>query len=167
MARILVVDDDPDILETLELALGTRYAVVTATDGQEALAVIAREGSSIDLVVLDLMMPRMSGGELVNELRARSLDIPVILSSAAHDLSRRAVELAAADFVAKPFSLRLLRAKIATVLGTDDGSTSGGSEPGSSTSSGGDAPSDDRGTGARPSSHRDRVRDAIVLDAMF
>jgi DNA-binding response OmpR family regulator len=122
MSRILVVDDDPDILESLELALGRRYDVVTATDGREALSRIASEGSAIDLVVLDLMMPRMSGDELVSELRARALAVPIIIASAASDVRHRAAELAAQDFVAKPFSLRQLREKIATVLRSASGS---------------------------------------------
>lgn len=127
MARILIVDDDPDILETLELALSTTYDVRTATDGQEGIVVLDGE-AQIDLVILDLMMPRMSGAEMLGELRARGNRVPVILASASHDVRQRAEELNAADYVAKPFSLRLLREKIEAVLARGDGGATGGGE---------------------------------------
>ncbi len=152
MPRILVVDDDPDILESLELALGSHYDVVTAPDGREALEVIAREGSAIDLVVLDLMMPRMSGGELIVELRARALRLPIIIASAAHDVRHRAAELAAQDFVAKPFSLRQLREKIASVLS----SWGGGAPPGGSSPPTGAPPTGAASMGGGPQKARER-----------
>lgn len=115
MPRILVVDDDPDILETLEIALGGSHDVIAARDGLDALERLERAGS-VDLVLLDLMMPHMSGSDLLRELRARGLAVPVILVSASHDVRAQAEQLHADGYVAKPFSLRALRDEIASVL---------------------------------------------------
>lgn len=114
MARLLLVDDDPDILEALTLTLEEDHQVETARDGWEALERLVEGG--IELVVLDLMMPRMSGMELVQALRARRIDVPIIVISAMHDRAERAVALGAADSLDKPFRLRALRAAVDRVL---------------------------------------------------
>lgn len=150
MRRILIVDDDLDILESLELALGTQYDVVTAADGREALDLIAGH-DDIALVVLDLMMPRMSGGELMHELRSRALVVPTIIASAAHDIHHRAAELGAQDFIAKPFSLRQLRDKIASVLASHGGTPPSGS--GTPSSGPGGLPDPSHGSGPSARAH--------------
>lgn len=137
MARILVVDDDPDILEALELALSSGHDVVVARDGQDALERLDAAGD-VDLVLLDLMMPRMNGGELVHALRARGVIVPVIIASAAHDVRRQAEELSASDYLAKPYSLKALRQKIAGVLGPSGGSDASGGGSGPDRTVGGD-----------------------------
>ncbi|WP_373047735.1 response regulator transcription factor [Vulgatibacter sp.] len=101
--RILVVEDDGSITEVLgDLLRSEGYRVETAEDGQAGLSAILRQPP--DLLLLDVMMPRMSGPELLVQLRALGLDrFPVVLMSAAPPPDH--VALGAAAFVAKPFDL--------------------------------------------------------------
>jgi two-component system alkaline phosphatase synthesis response regulator PhoP len=119
--KILVVDDEVYIVQILEFSLSRieGYEVITATDGEEALEKV-REGRP-DLVVLDVMMPRMDGYEACRRLKAEesTKDIPVILLSAkgrAMD-QNKGFEVGADDYMTKPFSPRKLIEKIKTVLG--------------------------------------------------
>ena len=128
MARtILVVDDEPTLRETLAEALeqdGLR--VVTAADGVEALETFRAE--SPDLVLLDLMLPRMSGIEVCRVIRRES-GVPVIMLTAKDGEIDKVVglELGADDYVTKPFSLRELMARIRTQLRRLDAAASKGS----------------------------------------
>ena len=111
---MLVVDDDPDIRELLFTALEDEgFDVVPAANGREALAIIRTFRP--DVIVLDLMMPVMDGWQFASELRARDEDIPLVLLSAANDLSTHAKALAAAEVIEKPFELAELLPKIARV----------------------------------------------------
>ncbi len=111
MKRLLLVDDDPDILESLQILLEESYAVEIATNGELGLrALLARP---FDAVVLDMMMPVLDGAGLLRELRARGVQVPVLLASAARDLRARARELAAEDYIEKPFDPAALEAKLA------------------------------------------------------
>jgi len=119
-SNILVVDDNPDKLRLLEAALGLAgYRVTTATDGDEALAAI--ESFQPDLVITDVMMPRMNGYELAQRIRANPLTkfIPVIMQTAAgrrvEDL-RRASEVGALGYITDPTDLDLLLARTRTLL---------------------------------------------------
>jgi two-component system, cell cycle response regulator len=119
-ANILVVDDNPDKLSLLEAALCLAgYSVTTATDGDEALAAI--ESYQPDLVITDVMMPRMNGYELAQRIRANPLTkfIPVIMQTAAgrraEDL-RRASEVGALGYITDPTDLDLLLARTRTLL---------------------------------------------------
>jgi two-component system, cell cycle response regulator len=119
-ANILVVDDSPDKLSLLEAALCLAgYRVTTATDGDEALAAI--ESYQPDLVITDVMMPRMNGYELAQRIRANPLTkfIPVIMQTAlgrrAEDL-RRASEVGALGYITDPTDLELLLARTRTLL---------------------------------------------------
>ena len=77
---ILLVDDDAALLEVTSIVLASEgYRVVTAEDGPEALRILGREG--LDLVVLDIMLPRMSGFEVLKKMREQS-DVPVVLLTA-------------------------------------------------------------------------------------
>src|SRR4028119_1532039 len=77
---ILLVDDDAALLEVTSIVLASEgYRVVTAEDGAEALRILGREG--LDLVVLDIMLPRMSGFEVLKKMREHS-DVPVVLLTA-------------------------------------------------------------------------------------
>jgi diguanylate cyclase (GGDEF)-like protein len=118
--NILVVDDSPDKLSLLEAALCLAgYNVTTATDGDEALAAI--ESYQPDLVITDVMMPRMNGYELAQRIRANPLTkfIPVIMQTAAsrgaEDL-RRASEVGALGYITDPTDLDLLLARTRTLL---------------------------------------------------
>jgi len=110
--RIAVVDDEPHIRDLLSLALGHRgFAVRCAADGAEALELV-REWSP-DLIVLDVMMPKASGIELLPSLR-RITDAPIVMLSARGELEDRVESLAhgADDYISKPFEISELLAHV-------------------------------------------------------
>ena len=113
MARtILVVDDEPTLRETLVEALETDgFRVVSAADGREALTVFRAERP--DLVLLDLMLPELSGVEVCRIIRSES-SVPIVMLTAKDSELDKVVglELGADDYVTKPFSLRELSARI-------------------------------------------------------
>jgi DNA-binding response OmpR family regulator len=117
MARtILVVDDEPTLRETLAEALDADgYRVVTAGDGREALARFRAEPP--DLVLLDIMLPELSGIEVCRIIRRES-DVPIVMLTARDAELDKVVglELGADDYVTKPFSLRELSARIRAQL---------------------------------------------------
>jgi len=120
MARcILVVDDEPDLLELVRFNLDRAgYRVETAASGEEALASLRR--SIPDLLVLDLMLPDLSGEEVCRRLRAdpRLASLPVIMLTAKSEEVDRVVgfELGADDYVTKPFSPRELVLRVNALL---------------------------------------------------
>src|SRR5262245_9878662 len=117
MPRILIVDDEPEIVRGLEDNLHFEgYQTCAATDGEAALALAAREAP--DLVLLDLMMPKMSGWEVCRALRTKGIDVPIIMLTArgAEADRVRGLELGAGDYITKPFSLRELLARVRAVL---------------------------------------------------
>jgi DNA-binding response OmpR family regulator len=113
VAHILVVDDEPDILLLMRINLeGRGHRVTLAADGEMALErVVADEP---DLVVLDVMMPVMDGWGVLEHLRRRGIDIPVVVVSAKQDLAdtRKALELGADQHLGKPFELEALVAAV-------------------------------------------------------
>lgn len=114
--RVLVVDDDADARLAARRALERAgFAVGEAADGETALAAAAADSPA--LVLLDLLMPGMSGFEVLTELRRRS-DVPVIVLSGRGEESERvlALEIGADDYVVKPFLVRELPARIRSVL---------------------------------------------------
>ncbi len=118
-AHILVVDDEPDIAALVAYHLAREsYRVRTATTGPEALVAVEREVP--DLVILDLMLPEMSGLEVLRELRGRPelAGIPVILLTARKEERDRVegLELGADDYVPKPFSPQELVLRVRAVL---------------------------------------------------
>jgi two-component system response regulator ChvI len=116
MPKIALVDDDRNILTSVGMALETEgYTVTTFTDGQDALNAIGAGG--VDLVVLDVKMPRMDGMEVLRRLRQVS-EIPVIfLTSKDEEIDEvLGLKLGADDYIRKPFSQRLLIERIKTVL---------------------------------------------------
>jgi len=113
--KILVVDDEADILHFLELVLAERgYEVATAAGGQQALS--QARSQAPDLVLLDIMMPQMDGWEVLRLLRIdpRTATIPVAMISARTDAKDRVQGLqeGAVDYICKPFSLDELLAKV-------------------------------------------------------
>jgi two-component system OmpR family response regulator len=121
---ILLVDDDPGILEVAGFAVGKAgYRVLTAKNGREALELV-RAGAPC-LIVLDIVMPEMDGIELCRELRRES-DVPVIFLTSMDDEIDRIVglELGADDYLTKPFSPRELVARIRAVLRRTDAAAS-------------------------------------------
>ena len=127
---VAIVDDEPHLRETVAFALGRDgYRVQTYADGGEAWEAFDRELP--DLVVLDIMMPRMDGLELCRRLRARSERLPILfLSSRDEEFDRvLGLELGGDDYLGKPFSMRELRARIKVLFRRLDPSASNGSQP--------------------------------------
>lgn len=127
---VLIADDDEDILELIRLRLARSYDTLVARDGAEALALAQTHRP--DVAVLDVMMPALDGYAVTRELsRDPSTSwIPVILLTAraqASDVSE-GLDAGAQDYVTKPFSPELLRARVATVLKASAGSPAA-SEP--------------------------------------
>jgi DNA-binding response OmpR family regulator len=117
MSRVLVVEDDPAILRGLADNLRFEsHEVLTATDGETGYR-LAREKRP-EVVVLELMLPRMSGYEVCRKLRADGLQIPILVLTARGDEADRilGLDLGADDYVTKPFSVRELLARIRAVL---------------------------------------------------
>jgi DNA-binding response OmpR family regulator len=117
MTKVLVVEDDPGILRTVADNLRfEQYEVVTATDGETAYASYRSEQP--DLIVLDLMLPRMSGLELCRKLRSEDVQVPVlILTARSEEADRiRGLDLGGDDYVTKPFSVAELMARVRALL---------------------------------------------------
>lgn len=116
-ATILIVDDEPHILDAVEYVLGQQgYQVSRADSGAAALAAFDR--ICPDLVVLDLLLPDIHGRELLKEMRGRNARIPVIILSSLDNPYDRVVglEMGADDYVTKPFEPRELAARVGAVL---------------------------------------------------
>lgn len=114
--KILIVDDDPDLLAVTGFALQQAgFLVVKAADGIDALAAFQREQP--DLAVLDINMPRMNGFDLARQLRERSR-IPLIMLTARSEEEDvvKALSLGADDYLSKPFSPKILLARVKALL---------------------------------------------------
>jgi len=123
MASILTVDDDSEILELIKSTLKLAgHTVTTAIDGAEAVARI--EKKRFDVVILDIMMPQMSGYEVLEKIREMPsrASTPVIVLTARHDPAgvARAVEGGAVDHLTKPFLPTELEAAVERALDGDD-----------------------------------------------
>lgn len=114
--KILVADDEASIRRILEARLSMiGYDIVTASDGEEAIAAFNKHNP--DLIVLDVMMPKVDGYGVTREIR-RTSDVPIIILTALGDVSERitGLELGADDYVIKPFSPKELEARVKAVL---------------------------------------------------
>jgi CheY-like chemotaxis protein len=114
---VLVVDDDPDILQTLGLCLSSEgYRVLMAANGKEALDILDREHPNV--ILLDLMMPVMDGWQFVAELEHRGRrDMPLLILSADRSVQGHAKQLRANAHLAKPFDLDELLGKVQQLTG--------------------------------------------------
>ena len=113
--RLLVVDDDPDVRDSLRRSLEFEgYEVTTAADGAEAL----RSLRGVDLAILDLMMPNVDGSEACRRLRAAGERLPVLMLTARDALGDRVTGLDAGadDYLVKPFALEELLARVRALL---------------------------------------------------
>ncbi len=125
-AKILLVDDDPDIRDALTVVLESQgYQTVTASDGIECLAALRAEEP--DLMIIDLLMPKMDGFAVLRELQDgrwfKYREIPIlVLSSVREEASRRRYELETAlefkvdDYVEKPVSPEILLERVGSLL---------------------------------------------------
>ena len=131
-ARILVIDDEADVLEVLRLVLSrSGYEVAATTSGIEGLA--SAQSDRPDLVLLDIMMQRMDGWEVLRALKsdAATRDIPVVILSARVEPKDkiRGLQEGAVDYVTKPFAVREILEKVAAILqgqGVRDADAGGG-----------------------------------------
>jgi DNA-binding response OmpR family regulator len=115
--RILIVDDEPEIVRGLEDNLRFEgYQTTAATNGEDAVALALSDGP--DLILLDVMMPKVSGWDVCRTLRAKGIDVPIVMLTArGEEVDRvRGLELGADDYVTKPFSLRELLARVRAIL---------------------------------------------------
>ena len=111
--RVLVVDDDPGVRESLRRSLAfDGYQVELAADGEEALRAISNDPP--DAVVLDIMMPRLDGLATCRALRAAGNDLPILMLTARDEVEARVMglDVGADDYLVKPFDLRELLARI-------------------------------------------------------
>lgn len=125
---ILVVDDEPSISEVVSIYLRRAgYQVIVARDGQQALEALAKKPP--DLVVLDLMLPKVDGLEITRWLRAEG-DTPIIMLTARREEADRIVglEMGADDYVVKPFSPQELVSRVKAVLRRTRGSSPASAE---------------------------------------
>jgi two-component system alkaline phosphatase synthesis response regulator PhoP len=114
--KILVVDDELDIVKVVRAYLEqSGFRVITATDGQQALAMFRHE--QLDLIVLDLNLPKMDGLDVCRAIRRES-NVPIIMLTARVEETDRLIglEIGADDYIVKPFSPREVVARVRTVL---------------------------------------------------
>lgn len=114
--KILIVDDELNIRQILETRLKIRgYKIIVACNGEEALTLFHKEQP--DLVILDIMLPKIDGYTVCSELRKKS-SVPIIMLTARGDISDRVMglEFGADDYVIKPFSPKELEARIRSIL---------------------------------------------------
>ena len=115
--RILVVDDDPGIADSLERALRREgYVVAKAADGELALAAVAAEPP--DAMILDVAMPKLDGLSVCKRLRADGNGVPILVLTARHSLGDRVAGLDAGadDYLVKPFALEELLARLRSIM---------------------------------------------------
>jgi CheY-like chemotaxis protein len=137
-ARILVADDDPGLVRFIQVVLSKdKYEILAAKDGQEAIEVTMREHP--DLILLDVMMPKLNGYEVAKQLRdmAEFQDVPIIMFTARADEDDivRSFELGVNDYIGKPAAPSLLRSRVRRWLLRSD---PGAGDPGESQSGGTD-----------------------------
>lgn len=129
LAKLLIVDDEPEIADLLRDVLNEEHAVDVASNGSEAMEATTR--SRPDLVLLDMHMPGASGLEVLTWLRGVDPTIPVIMVTGTDDivLIGRALEVGALSYIPKPFNASYIRHLVAAALGPSSRRRTGISRP--------------------------------------
>ena len=116
--KILIVDDEPEMLDLLKIHLGNnKYDIVSAMEGESCLKTAASEKP--DIIILDLLLPGISGIEACRRLKENddTKDIPIImLTAAGNDMASKGLEKGAVSFITKPFDISNLLSKINAAL---------------------------------------------------
>ena len=123
MYNVLVCDDDREIVEAIEIYLSQEgYKVLKAYDGEEALKVLDRE--KVDLLIIDVMMPKLDGLQVLRALRDRGISTPVLLLTAKSQVADRIAGLdsGADDYLTKPFAIEELLARMRVAFKHSEGS---------------------------------------------
>lgn len=118
MKKIMVVDDEPDLIYTVKDALKAEYEVIGANSGKQCLELLNKKQIP-DLIILDIMMPEMSGWETYSRLKAKNIwkDIPVIFLTARTDMmARTAGGFFGDDYIEKPFNRKEFKLRIDKIL---------------------------------------------------
>src|SRR5262245_58784086 len=120
--KIVVIEDDPSILRGLEASLHTEsYEVLCAADGENGYRLVRDEGP--DLVILDLMLPKLNGHDICRQIRRHGLATPIMMLTAqAMETDRvQGFDAGADDYVTKPFSVRELLGRVRAILRRSEG----------------------------------------------
>ncbi|MBI3318429.1 MAG: response regulator transcription factor [Candidatus Omnitrophica bacterium] len=115
--HILICDDEPGIRESLMIILGKAHTLSYAHNGEEALAFLRRE--KLDLLIMDIKMPKMNGLDTLREVRKIKPDLKVLMVSGyeASDVVSEAINAGADDYLPKPFTQTQVQAKVGALLG--------------------------------------------------
>ncbi len=118
--KVLIVDDDPINIEVLEGYLSKDYDILKAHDGNEAIIIV--EANPPDIILLDILMPRMNGYEVCKKLKEdpKTNHIPIVMVTSLHEIEDRnkAIETGADDFITKPFDIIELSVRVKSHLRT-------------------------------------------------
>lgn len=116
MKTLLIVDDDPHLLESLAIVFSGIYQVFSALSAEDAVRIVRNE--KIDVVLLDVVLPGMDGIEFLSVLRSEAPDLPVVMISGSPSVQPvlKALELGARDYVRKPFDIAELRLVVGRAL---------------------------------------------------
>lgn len=123
--KILLVDDDESICETLKELLTSEYDCIMAHNGVEGLSYLEKNPGEVDLIITDLMMPSMDGFELISCIQSNNVNknIPILVETAMEqtdDISR-ALNIGVDDIITKPFNADILRKRVKNMLDIGDG----------------------------------------------
>ncbi|QHI69656.1 response regulator [Tichowtungia aerotolerans] len=116
MKNLLIVDDDPHLLESLAIVFSGIYQVFSALSAEDAVRIVRNE--KMDVVLLDVVLPGMDGIEFLSVLRSEAPDLPVVMISGSPSVQPvlKALELGARDYVRKPFDIAELRLVVGRAL---------------------------------------------------